>query len=183
MNKKILKFGLFGIIIFLVVVFYGKLAYEKIISNTYDKPSFVPYAEQNVFTSYTWPLYTIDGDELYFKKYKGKVLMLVFVSTKSKESLYQLHSLKKIYEDYNTKMNFIFVSNDNHKMISDYFSDNNFYFPLYFYLRTPPKYFSDTIIPQTYVVSSKGRIAVDFSGPANWDDKEFRELLDGLLKK
>lgn len=186
MNKKLIKlikFGIFGIIIFAVILLFWRPVYENYVANTYEKPTFIPYAEQNVFNSYSWPLFNTEGSELNFKKYKGKVLMVVFVSTKSKESLYQLHTLKKIYDDYKTKMEFLFVSNDSHSAIKNYLIKNNYYFPLYVYLDEKPKDFSDAKIPQAYVISNKGRIVVDFSGPANWDTEEFRKLLDGLIKK
>lgn len=183
MNKRLIKFGIFGIIIFAVILLFGKPVYENYVASNYEKPTFVPYAEQNVFSSYSWPLFTIEGKELNFKKYKGKVLMVVFVSTKSKESLYQLYTLKKIYDDYKTKMEFIFVSNDSHSAINNYLVEKKYYFPLYVYLEDIPKDFSDASLPQTYVLSKKGRIAIDFSGPANWDNEEFRKLLDGLIKE
>ena len=183
MNKKLVQFGILGIIIIAIILLFWRPVYENYVASSYGKPTFVPYTEQNIFTSYSWPLFNTEGNALNLKKYKGKVVMVVFVSTKSKESLYQLHTLKKIYDDYKTKMEFIFVSNDSHSAIKNYLIDNNYYFPLYVYLDDIPKNFSDAKLPQTYVISNKGRIAVDFSGPANWDTIEFRNLLDGLIKK
>ena len=183
MNKKLVKFGVLGIIIIVVTLLFWRPVYENYVARTYEKPTFVPYTQQNLFTSYSWPLFNTEGNGFNLKKYKEKVIMVVFISTKSKESLYQLRTLRNIYDDYKTKMEFIFVSNDSHSAIKKYLLDNNYYFPLYVYLDDIPKNFSDTKLPQTYVISNKGRIVVDFSGPANWDNEEFRKLLDGLLKK
>jgi hypothetical protein len=183
MNRKLVKFGIIGIIIIAIILLFWRPVYENYVASSYEKPTFVPYADQKIFTSYSWPLFNTEGNALNLKKYKDKVMMVVFVSTQSKESLYQLRTLKKIYDDYKTKMEFVFVSNDSHANIKNYLINNKYYFPLYVYLDDIPTNFSDTKLPQTYVISNKGRIAVDFSGPANWDTIEFRNLLDGLIKK
>jgi hypothetical protein len=92
-----------------------------------------------------------------------------------------LESLKKVYDDYKTKMDFLLLSNDNQTKMIHYLDDNEYYFPLYFYLSEPPKEFEVKKLPQSYLISKKGRILVDSNEAVNWDSTEFRKVLDGLI--
>ena len=87
MNKKLVKFGVLGIIIIAVTLLFWRPVYENYVARTYEKPTFVPYTQQNLFTSYSWPLFNTEGNGFNLKKYKEKVIMVVFISTKSFPSL------------------------------------------------------------------------------------------------
>ena len=51
MNKKLVKFGVLGIIIIAVTLLFWRPVYENYVARTYEKPTFVPYTQQNLFTS------------------------------------------------------------------------------------------------------------------------------------
>lgn len=156
--------------------------YSRSKSATLPDPILINFEKQKVASfSDFWSIYDKDGSEVSFKKFKKKVLFICYVSTKSEESLKQLESLKKVYDDYKTKMDFLLLSNDNQTKMIHYLDDNEYYFPLYFYLSEPPKEFEVKKLPQSYLISKKGRILVDSNEAVKWDSTEFRKVLDGLI--
>ena len=79
--------------------------YSRSKSATLPDPILINFEKQKVASfSDFWSIYDKDGNEVSFKKFKKKVLFICYVSTKSEESLKQLESLKKVYDDYKTKM-------------------------------------------------------------------------------
>ena len=98
--------------------------YSRSKSATLPDPILINFEKQKVASfSDFWSIYDKDGSEVSFKKFKKKVLFICYVSTKSEESLKQLESLKKVYDDYKTKMDFLLLSNDNQtKMIHSKFN-------------------------------------------------------------
>ena len=95
----------------------------------------------------------------------------------------ELESLQTIYDEYKTKAQFYFVTKNKQVEVRNFIKDNGFTFPVFFSLSPIPKPMSLDSVPATYLLNKKGRIVVDSKVASNWDDDEFRVVMNDLIKK
>jgi hypothetical protein len=147
------------------------------------EPTYVLFEEQRVLTDYDWSLIgpTAKAKNLIIKE--NKIVIVKVWSSEGEENEKDLACFNELYNDYKTKVEFVFVTRDEQVPAREFLSKNKYFFPLYFSMSTPPKPLNISFAPQTYVINKKGRIVVDYKGAANWNSKKFREMLDGLLKQ
>ena len=114
---------------------------------------------------------------------KDIVILIHLWDLNDPKAVEELESLQTIYDEYKTKAQFYFVTKNKQVEVRNFIKDNGFTFPVFFSLSPIPKPMSLDSVPATYLLNKKGRIVVDSKVASNWDDDEFRVVMNDLIKK
>lgn len=148
------------------------------------KPSVIKTEERKVISNYNWRLKDVSQTTLDFNSAKGKVIVINFWSTWCPPCIAEMPSLELLYQNYkdNKDVLFLFVSNEEVTIINTFMSKKDYTFKVYQSLTEYPKEFDVTSIPRTFIISKKGEIVIDKSGPADWSSDRVLNTIDELLK-
>lgn len=144
-------------------------------------PSVVNTNKQSIITDYNWKLKDENGVVFNFEETKGKVVLINFWATWCPPCIAEMPSLQKLYDDYNDKVEFIFISNESFKTINSFLKKNSYTFKV-FKEATRSDFFNVRGIPRTFLISKQGNVVIDKTGAANWNSKSVRQTIDDLLK-
>ena len=92
-------------------------------------------------------------------------------------------SLQALYNDYNDKVVFLFVTSDNFKTVEQFKTKKGFDFLVFNPLNEIPDELKTGSIPRTFVINKQGEIVVDESGAIDWNSETVRNQLDNLLSE
>lgn len=178
MNKKIIFFASFGVLLILAVMFFNK---EN--KSNFKKPSFVSFEEQQVLKDYNWNLIGIEGKSFNTIIKANNVIVVKYFTLSNEDSKKEIELFNAIYEEYKTKIEFLVIVEDKQPDVRKYLQEKEYLFPVCYSLSRPPFKFE----PQdknfrSLIISKKGRIIMDNFEPINWDSKEVRDILNGLIK-
>jgi thiol-disulfide isomerase/thioredoxin len=145
-------------------------------------PSIIDESDREVLTDYNWELVNQSGETYDFNEAKGQVVLINFWATWCPPCIAEMPSLEALFASYKDDVVFLFVSNEDPKVISKFMTKNNYSFHYYLPKSTNPKLFDVSGIPRTFIIDKKGQIVVDKTGAANWNSDGVRNQLDALLK-
>lgn len=149
--------------------------------------SFAPSVENEenrvVLKNYNWNLKGINTTDFNFENAKGKVVILNFWATWCPPCRAEMPSFQKLYNDYNDKVVFVFLTNEKEAIVHKFMDKYDYDLASFNQYSVAPSEFNVSSIPATYVIDKKGAIVIDKVGPADWDSESFRELLDNLLEE
>lgn len=181
--SKSQRSNLIFLIIFLIVFFTplrGKLQeFTSKIAST--APSIEKSDYQTTVDDYNWNLIALDGSPYNFREAKGKVVFLNFWATWCPPCRAELPAIQNLYEAYMDRVEFVFVSNEDAQVISQFLEQKAYTIPSYQPKSRQPKEFSVSSIPATFILNKKGAIVLHKIGPADWDANSFKEELDALI--
>lgn len=141
-------------------------------------------SNQRITLTYNnWKLQSDNNRILDFDSTKGEVVLVNFWATWCPPCIAEMPSLQALYNDYSSKMKFLFVTNDNFEIVSDFKIKGNYTFKTYNPINKEPEELMATSIPRTFIINKKGEIVVDESGAVNWNTNKVRGQLDQLLKE
>lgn len=148
------------------------------------KPSLIDVSERLKLSSYDWKLQDISKNTFDFTELEGKVVVINFWATWCPPCIAEMPSLDKLHQKYasNDAIVFLFVSNEETNIISNFIKEKGYSFSAYKSLNTPPQEFNVTSIPRTFIVSKTGEIVIDRTGAADWNSNTVLETLDDLIK-
>lgn len=169
---------LLGLILFTPLGFYPRVIVTRILSFS---PSAIDESKQQLLSNYQWKLSNMDGKVTDFEDVKGKVILVNFWATWCPPCVAEMPSLQDLYDDYNDKVEFVFVAHDEKEKVLQFLNRKAYTFPVYFEQSTAPDFLSATSIPTTYIIDSNGKIIVKKTGAANWNSETIRRLLDVLV--
>ncbi|MDO6621712.1 TlpA disulfide reductase family protein [Oceanihabitans sp. 1_MG-2023] len=144
-------------------------------------PSVKTEADSKVVNYTSWQLQDVKGNTIDFKDLKGKVVLINFWATWCPPCIAEMPNLQKLYDDYNHKVVFLFVSNEKKEKVEAFLSENKYSFNVFTPLEHPSE-FEVSSIPRTLLINKEGNILIDKEGAANWNSETVRETLDNLLK-
>ena len=153
---------------------------QKIIA--YVKPITVNNEKNTTITDYNWKLADENNTVFNFEDAKGKVVLVNFWATWCPPCIAEMPSLQALYNDYNDKIVFLFVTSDWYKEINPFLLKNNYTFKVHRPASDYPKYFNISTIPRTFLIDKNGTIIIDESGAANWNSDKIRKIIDNLLQ-
>ena len=145
-------------------------------------PSTINESKQVAVNNYNWKLKDENGAVLNFDKLKGKVILVNFWATWCPPCVAEMPSMQKLYNDYNDKVVFVFVSNEAHSKINQFLSKNDYSFKVYNPITNYPESLNLTSIPRTFLIDKSGNIVIDKNGAANWNSESVRNTIDNLLQ-
>lgn len=146
-------------------------------------PSEISEEKRDELDTYNWRLRGLDGEFYNFIESQGKVVVVNFWATWCPPCIAEMPSFQKLYDDYNGKVDFYFVSSEEEEVLSKFLQKKGFTIPVFQPLSLSPQKMDSNNLPSTYVISKHGKIVVDKIGAANWNDDNFRALLDELLEE
>ena len=178
-TKKSISNIVFVVIIGLLLYPPTKVYFIRLISFS---PSTIKVDKREQLTSYNWNLKGLNTASIHFNQVKNKVVFVSFWATWCPPCRAEMLSIQELYNDYNNKVEFVFVSNEDWSVVSDFYRKNGYELPTYNSLNKRPEEFNSETIPATFIVDKKGAIAMMKKGPANWNSTKVRDLLNSLLK-
>ncbi|MFI1770819.1 TlpA family protein disulfide reductase [Thalassobellus citreus] len=131
--------------------------------------------------SYNWNLIDENNNIYNFEEAKGKVVFINFWATWCPPCIAEMPSIQKLYEDYNTKVEFIFITNDYYSEINPFLKKNNYTFKVFRPHEAYPEFFNISSIPRTFLIDKEGNVVIDKNGAANWNSEKVRKTIDSLL--
>lgn len=179
-RSNIIFFGIIALIFFtplrgIVQEYVGKAKMLLIPPSIEDKE------DRTKVTDYNWNLKGVNTNDYDFENAKNKVVFLNYWATWCPPCRAEMPSIQKLYNDYNDKITFLFISNENASTVAEFLKQNNYTLPSYNQLTKSPNAFSVSSIPATYIINKKGEVVVHTIGSANWNSEKIRTLLDKLL--
>ncbi|WP_246035923.1 TlpA family protein disulfide reductase [Winogradskyella algicola] len=138
--------------------------------------------DQRVKVTYNkWKLQSDNNTILDFRSTKGDVVFINFWATWCPPCIAEMPSLQALYDDYNNKVEFLFVTNDKINVVNNFKSKNGFNFKVYNPINEVPDVLATNSIPRTFIINKNHEIVVDESGALDWNSEKIRQLLDDLL--
>lgn len=144
-------------------------------------PSVIDENKQSSIADYNWKLKDENGSIFNFEKTKEKVVLVNFWATWCPPCIAEMPSLQKLYDDYNNKIEFIFISDESFKTINSFLKNNNYTFKVY-NQASQSTFFNVRGIPRTFLIDKKGKVVIDKTGAANWNSEFVRQTIYDLLK-
>ncbi len=132
---------------------------------------------------YAWQLKDMYGKHLTYSQFANKVVFINLWATWCPPCIAELPDLQKLYNDYGDKVEFLFVSNENIKVISEFLQKKKYTLPAYTPISEYPVDFETRSIPTSFVINKDGEIVISKKGVAKWNSKRIRGVLDVLLEQ
>lgn len=131
--------------------------------------------------SYNWNLKGRNNTIFNFEEARGKVVLINFWATWCPPCIAEMPSMQSLYDDYNNKIEFIFVTTDWFSEVDTFLDKNGYTFEVYRIDNGYPNFFNIKTIPRTFLIDKKGNIVIDKNGAANWNSDSVRNTIDDLL--
>lgn len=144
-------------------------------------PSVADVSEQEQIGDVNWQLIANTGETLNFEDTKDKVVLVNFWATWCAPCIAEMPSMHKLYDDYNNKIEFVFISGEPSKIVNKFLAKNEYTFKVYQPVTAYPEVFHVETIPRTFLIDTKGNIVIDKTGAANWNSDTVRATIDELL--
>jgi thiol-disulfide isomerase/thioredoxin len=144
-------------------------------------PKTIIASEQKQISSGNWQLVDNNGNAVSLKQYKGKLVFVNFWATWCPPCIAEMPSMQKLYDDYQDKIVFLFVTTDPFEKANAFLVKENLNLPIYHSMTNPPLELESSTIPATYLIDKHGNIVVAKIGTADWNSESFRKNLDELL--
>ncbi|MCK5780949.1 MAG: TlpA family protein disulfide reductase [Flavobacteriales bacterium] len=130
---------------------------------------------------YEWKLVDANGKQVELSDFSGKVILLNYWATWCPPCVAEMPSLQKLYNDYQDKMVFIFLTNDDKPKVDAFMKKRDLTLPVYFqHSKAPAKLFTSSL-PTTYLIDQNGKILIEEVGASDWNGTSMRDILDKLL--
>lgn len=134
-------------------------------------------------TTLAWQVYDIEGNSYSLNELNNKPVFLNLWATWCPPCIAELPAIKELYEDVNTQVNFILLSNENPTTVKTWLEKKGYdELPIYFADYTPPELNSQTI-PATFVIDKTGKVVLAKKGAARWNSDKTIRLLKQLYEE
>jgi thiol-disulfide isomerase/thioredoxin len=144
-------------------------------------PSIINIDNRVVMTNYNWKLKGLNAEDYNFEEARGKVVFVNYWATWCPPCRAEMPDIQALYVDYKDKVEFVFITNEKAITVTEFLDKYDYTLPSYNQLNNGPSQFKVSSIPTTYLLNKRGEIVVYKVGPADWDGKKVRTLLDSLL--
>ncbi len=146
-------------------------------------PSVSNENNREILPSYNWQLKDANGAILNFESTKGKVVLINFWATWCPPCIAEMSSLQDLYNDYNDKIEFLFVTDDSFKVVNRFLEKNDYTFKVYQPISSTNEVFQVKSIPRTFLIDQSGKVVIDKTGAANWNSETVRNTINLLIQQ
>nr|WP_321414001.1 TlpA disulfide reductase family protein [uncultured Allomuricauda sp.] len=158
--------------------YYGKIWLNRLFAFS---PSVIERAEQQKITDYDWKLKDAEWNFFNFEESKGNVIFINLWASWRLPSEAELASIQELYDQYNGKIDFYMITNEEQEPVEAFMEEHGFTFPVT-YLIIGDKMAVDTSkVPCSYLIDKSGNIVVHEKGISDWSTKKVYKLLDELI--
>jgi len=130
---------------------------------------------------YDWMLVDLDGRQVSFNSFRGKVVFLSIWATWCPPCRAEMPNIQRLYNEYGDRISMILASQEDPEILQRFLDENGYDLPVYRLIQTPPEKFRSASIPTTFLITREGRITVKKTGSARWDGKFFSAYLEEIL--
>ena len=148
-----------------------------------NQSSLIDKDERVALNYETWILNSDTDASLDFKDTKGEVVLVNFWATWCPPCIAEMPSLQALYDDYNDKVQFLFITYDPKDTVTAFKTKRNFNFEVFIPESPMPEQLMTKSIPRTLIINKNGDIVVDESGAVDWNSDTVRAQLDQLLSE
>jgi thiol-disulfide isomerase/thioredoxin len=188
-RKTISNILFYGFIIFIFTP-YGSGTRAKLTQGvTYVKtmifaPKAIDIAKRGEISSLNLSLRAIsNSSDFNLKDQKGKVILINYWATWCPPCRGEMPSLQSLYNDYQDKIVFAFITNDEKIKVDKFYLENNYKLPTFNMMSNPAPEISTRTLPTTFIIDKNGKIALKEVGASNWNSGSVRKMLDTLLEE
>lgn len=146
-----------------------------------NQSTFIEADKRKTLDNPNWQLVSDTNSTLDFKATKGKVVFLNFWATWCPPCIAEMPSIQDLYDDYNDKVVFLLVTNENLEKVEQFKTKKEYTFEVFRPLNEVPNELKTHSIPRTFIINKKGEIVVNKSGAVDWNSEKVRSQLDELL--
>ena len=130
-----------------------------------------------------FPASALEGKSDSLNELNHKPVFLNLWATWCPPCIAELPAIKELYEDVNTQVNFILLSNEDPATVKAWLVKNGYdKLPVYFAANTPRELNSQTI-PATFVIDKTGKVVLAKKGAARWNSDKTIRLLKQLYEE
>ena len=158
---------------------FSKIVLNRLFAST---PDIIDTASRQQLTTYDWKLKDPNWDYFNLQRSQGNVLFINFWASWQLPSEAQLRGIQKLYDDFNGKIDFYIITNEERPPVEEFMQLKKFTFPVTYLIIGEPAPFEILEPPGTYIIDKNGYIVVKEDAISDWDNNEIRELLSELLK-
>ncbi len=183
-KKTISNILFYGLIIFALTP-YGRPKFIQAISyvKSFIMPTSVPDVSKRI------PISNMDvalkgmvnAQDLNLNDLKGKVVFLNYWATWCPPCRAEMPSIQKLYNEYQDKMVFVFITSDPIEKVTAYYSENKFNLPTYKLQSNPAPEINTNTLPTTFIIDKKGRLVAKEVGASIWNSASNKKMFDTLL--
>ncbi len=144
-------------------------------------PSETAKEDREQLENYNWTLENTSRERIDFSEFEGEVIIINYWATWCPPCIAEMPSFQDLYEDYQAKVAFFFISGEQHSTTTNFLNKKALNLPSYRMLSADPKPLGGYTLPTTYVIDKNGGIVINKTGTADWNSQKFRNTLDRLL--
>jgi len=137
----------------------------------------VTYLSSNDFD---WRVEDMNGNIVELSNFKGQAIFLNFWATWCPPCIAEMPSIQRLYNDYESKMAFILVSQESQSTLKAFMHEKGYTFPIYILRGGKPEIFSSRSIPASFLISPEGKVLMKKQGAARWDGSKVKALIDKM---
>ena len=130
-----------------------------------------------------WPLRTLEGKEVPFGSFQGRVVFLNVWATWCPPCVAEIPSIQVLRDSLkNDEVDVVLVTQELPETVRSFVEKKGWNLPIYI-ARGVPEVFATEGIPATFVVNRRGEVVFNHIGGMDWNTNECREFLRRLLKE
>ena len=146
-------------------------------------PSEIAEDKREKLQDYHWEFLDMQDRRTNLQFSAGEVAIVNIWATWCPPCIAEMPSFQKLYDEYGERVDFYFVSAEEKKKLESFVSKHEYQLPVLRPLSLPPEQLESKTLPTTFVLSKEGEIVVEKRGAANWNDRDFKDLLESLLRE
>ncbi len=154
----------------------------KVITPAVEPPEKVKSINADAFT---WQLIDLSGNSVAFGDFKNKVIFLNFWATWCPPCVGELPEIQSLYNKFadNPNVAFLLVTQEKLSNIQHFLKEKEYKLPVFIAQSSTPTDFKTRSIPQTFIISKKGKIVVKQTGALHWNSKKITNLIQELIQE
>ncbi len=156
---------------------YGKVFLNRLVAFSPEEITI----ENRVAVDYDWKLKNDKWEFFNFEKSKGNVVFVNFWASWRIPSEAELKGVQNLYDSYKGKVDFYIITNELREPVKLFMEERKYNFPVTYLIIGEKMPFNAEVIPSSYILDKKGRVAMKNDDIADWDSSNVYELLEELL--
>lgn len=187
--KELKEWGIFGGIV-LTLYLTGLLtdvaafAQRIVLATGVANPKIELATDNSPEAAYNFSLTDQKGNTVEFSEFKNKVIFLNFWASWCAPCVAEMPNIAAIYESFESSNDVVFIMLNLDKeraKAESFLAKKDYTFPVYYLNQSGlPNVYESNSIPTTFVIDKNGKIALQKTGMANYDNDNFRNFLNDL---